>query len=366
MRVNKKELEVRYKGQPVGRLALNNEGLVAFQYDNNWIKEGFSISPFSLPLSDRVFLPNNKNHEGLFGVFADSLPDSWGRLILDRMLLKNGIDLASVTALDRLSIIGKNGMGALEYYPEYDLDQKISKLSLDELRNESEKLLANASEADVDSLYINGGSSGGARPKALINYMGEDWIIKFPYSKDPYSSGVMEYEYSLVAKKCGIEMTKTKLFESKICEGYFGIKRFDRPKVHMVSAAALLEVDFERSVTDYAQLFKLTNLMTSGNAYSMEQMFLRMCFNVIMENQDDHLKNFAFLYDDKSDTWSLSPAYDLTRCITAYGEHTTLVNGKGKDISREDLIKVGTDAGIKRHKCEALLENVINTTKKNP
>ena len=365
MKEQTKLLEVKYKGSLVGKLALTATDKVAFQYDSDWIKNGFSISPFSLPLDNKVFVPVNYNYDGLFGVFADSLPDSWGRLLLDRMLLSKGIDVQQLTVLDRLSIVGTSGMGALEYYPEYKIETNKSQLSLDELAEECNKIFQSISNteytgADIDSLFAQGGSSGGARPKAFIKYNNEDWIVKFPYSKDIYNTGKLEYEYSIKATACGIDMSETKLFPSKTCSGYFGTKRFDRPKIHMISAAALLEVDFERSLADYADLFKLISILTAANKHDIEQMYLRMCFNVIMKNQDDHLKNFAFLYDDQNSIWRLSPAYDLTRAESGYGQHTTTINGKGINISNNDLIAIGQKAGITKKKCTELLDKVVS------
>ena len=348
-----KVLQVRYKNEPVGRLALNNTGKAAFQYDKKWLKNGFPISPFSLPLKEDVFVPSTYNFNGLFGVFDDSLPDSWGRLVLDRMLKNNGINPAEISVLDRLAIVGASGMGALEYLPEYRLPNSDTSLSIDELAEESRKLLECKDCSKINELFKGCGSSGGARPKALIKIDGEDWIVKFHYSLDGDDSGITEYGYSLAAKKCGINMPETRLLPSENSPGYFAVKRFDRPKKHMISAAALLEIDFERSLTDYSDLFKLTNIVTNGNKEDLKDLFRRMSFNVWAENQDDHLKNFAYLYDDIPGIWRLSPAYDLTHQISGYGEHTTTINGKGKDITDADLIAVGIKAGLAKDFCKA-------------
>ena len=138
--------------------------------------------------------------------------------------------------------------------------------------------------------------------------------------------------------------------------------RFDRPKVHMVSAAGLLEADPVRALTDYSELFRLTKLLTRDSSRETEQFYRRMCFNILTVNQDDHLKNFAFIFDDRSGFWKLSPAYDLTYCITAYGEHTTTVCGKGKNITPDDLIKLGKSAGLSKGKCKEIAEEIEQKT----
>ena len=358
MNKNAKTLQVIYRGRLVGNMALTPDMRVAFQYDENWIKNGFSISPFTLPLNDSVFVPEDMKYDGLFGVFADSLPDSWGRLVLDRFLKSKGINPQTLNQLDRLSIIGKSGMGALEYIPEYQITDSKSNLELDELAKLCESIMESRQVDNIDDIFVRAGSSGGARPKAFTTFENKEWIVKFPYSKDLYNSGKLEYEYSVKAKACKIEMTETRLFQSKKGEAYFGIERFDRPKVHMLSAAAMLEIDFERSSMDYADLFKLTRIVTHDSKNDIDNLFRRMVFNVYMDNQDDHLKNFSYIYDEKLMRWKLSPAYDLTRVETGYGEHTLTVNGKGKDISDTDIISVGTNAGLKKSKCIEILEEM--------
>lgn len=345
------KLDVYFNGRIVGTIAkLNNK--YAFQYDDNWIKDGFSISLFSLPLKKELFIPNDMTFNGFFGVFSDSLPDSWGNLLLDRFLHKNGIK--DYDGLFRLACVGKNGMGALEYVPskEYIID---SVLDFDNYQKEVDKILGSEDDINIDLLYRYGGSSGGARPKALFKIDNEEWIIKFQSRYDINNSGVCEYEYSLVCKEIGINIPETTLFDSKINGGYFGIKRFDRTndkKIHVISAAALLEADFNTPCADYNDLFKLTKIVTRDNLNDIKELYLRMCFNVFAHNFDDHLKNFSYLYDEKTNNYRLSPAYDMTYSKTYYGEHTTSINHKGKDITLEDLIIVGTKAGLSKKYCE--------------
>ena len=201
----------------------------------------------------------------------------------------------------------------------------------------------------MDELFKLGGSSGGARPKILTSIDNEDWIIKFPSSIDPKNIGEKEYQYSLCAKDCGINMPETRLFPSKICSGYFGVKRFDRKngkKIHMVSASGLLETSHRLPNLDYNILMKLT-LELTRNYQDIEQLFRLMCFNVFAHNRDDHSKNFSYLYDDNKKEWHLSPAYDLTYSSSFNGEHATTINGEGKNPSLDDILSVAKNIGLK-------------------
>lgn len=354
-------LHVHFKNDFVGTLAMTPDHKVAFEYSNEWLKNGFPISPFSLPLTKKVFVPSKTHFNGLFGVFADSLPDAWGNILLNRLLKSHGIAPDHLTPLDRLAIVGSSGMGALTYHPEKTLLSSSENIDLDSIANECQKILSAQPSEKLDELYHLGGTSGGARPKIMTNIAGEDWIIKFPAHVDGKDAGLMEYEYSLCAKKCGITMPETKLFPSRECAGYFGIQRFDRSgetRIHMLTAAALLELDFRIPSLDYHSLIKLTKILTIESKTDIENMFRRMCFNVFAHNRDDHSKNFSFIYDEKKDIWRLSPAYDLTYSTTYYGEHTTTVNQNGKNPSKQDLIQVGTTAGMKKTTCSQIIDEI--------
>ena len=363
-RLGLNSLKVKYKGRNVGLLAITKDKKVAFSYDEDWLKNGFSISPFSLPLENKVFVPSNYNFEGLFGVFADSLPDAWGKLLVDRMLQENGLG-NDVTVLDRLALVGVNGMGALEYEPNYEFEGSKEIYDLDYLSKECQKILLTEYSKDLDMLYRLGGSSGGARPKIMTTYEDKDWIIKFPAHVDSKNIGEMEYDYSKCAIKCGILMTETKLYASDLCSGYFGTVRFDRivennkkNKLHMATAAALLEADFRAPCMDYHTLMKLTRILTKDNKSELENMYRRMCFNVFAHNRDDHAKNFTFLYNENEERWHLSPAYDLTYSNTYFGEHTTSVDGNGANPGEKHILNVGMKAGMKKKRCLEIIEEV--------
>ncbi len=346
---NYKYLKVFYNDILVGTLAKTPDRIVAFEYDSDWLNNGFSISPFSLPLIKKVFIPKYDPFGGLFGVFNDSLPDGWGRLLVDRLFLKNKINPVEIDNLNRLAVVQKSGMGALTYKPEHRFESENSISDYDILAQECSKILESQNSDNLDELFQLGGSSGGARPKILTSVDNEDWIIKFPSSSDPKNIGEKEYKYSLCAKDCGINMTETRLFPSKICSGYFGIKRFDRKngkKVHMVSVSGLLETSHRLPNLDYNTLMKLTIELTR-NYQDIEQLFRLMCFNVFAHNRDDHSKNFSFLFDDTKKEWHLSPAYDLTYSFSFNGEHATTINGEGKNPTLNDILAVAKNIGLK-------------------
>lgn len=348
---NYKYLKVFYNDILVGTLAKTPDRVIAFEYNLDWLNNGFSISPFSLPLIKKVFIPKYDPFGGLFGVFNDSLPDGWGRLLVDRLFLKNKINPNEIDNLNRLAVVQECGMGALTYKPEHKFESGNSIQDYDILAQECSNILESQNSENLDEIFNLGGSSGGARPKILTSIDNEDWIIKFPSSSDPKNIGEKEYQYSLCAKNCGINMTETRLFPSKICSGYFGIKRFDRKngkKVHMVSVSGLLETSHRLPNLDYNTLMKLT-LELTRNYQDIEQMFRLMCFNVFAHNRDDHSKNFSFLFDDTKKEWHLSPAYDLTYSFSFNGEHATTINGEGKNPTLENILAVAKNIGLKKN-----------------
>lgn len=369
MQVNK-TLDVYYHGQHVGTLAETPDKRIAFQYNHEWQKNGFSISPFSLPLRNDVFVPNERSLDrfgGLFGVFADSLPDSWGQLLLDRYLESIGLKRGAVTTIERLAYIGKSGMGALEYKPskESDFNFNSAGLDFDTIAKECENILSSKSSDQLDILFKLGGSSGGTRPKILLSEDNRDWIVKFPSKNDPEISGKREYDYSLCAKDCGIVMTATSLIPSSVCDGYFKTERFDRKngeKIFTITFAALLEADFRAPSCDYETYFKLTRALTKDATFDKEQLYRIMTFNIASHNQDDHTKNFSFIHTDQQG-WKLAPAYDITYSDTYWGEHTSSVNGKGKDISKDDIIKIGVGSGqLSTDFCKGCYDDILNKT----
>lgn len=368
-----KSLQVFYNEKKVGTLALMKNNIVAFEYDNEWINNGFSISPFSLPLKKQVFIPKIDPFDGLYGVFSDSLPDGWGRLLVDRMLNSQNINPREISQIDRLAIVGETGMGALSYKPEYNLlEDKDYQEDYDNLALSCKKILNTEYSADLDKLFKLGGSSGGARPKILTKIDNEDWIIKFPSSLDDSNIGKLEYLYSVCAKKCKIDIPETKLLSSKISSGYFGIKRFDRKKLstgairklHMISVSGLLETSHRIPNLDYNDLMQLTLNLTKSFE-EVEKLFRLMCFNVFSHNRDDHSKNFSFIYNEDLNKWELSPAYDLTYSYSINGEHATTINGNGVNPSLNDILKVAEKIGLDKKKAEKIAIEIRETVRKD-
>ena len=347
---NDKFINVYYNNTHTGVLAKTQNGLIAFEYSDEFIQSGFSISPLSLPLIKKLYLPKDYfTFQGLFGVFNDSLPDGWGRLIVDRYLSSKGINPHEVSLLDRLAVISDYGMGALEYKPEYEvIEFDNSSYDLDKLSKDCANLFEDKQVDNIDELFNMAGSSGGARPKVLVSYNNEQWIIKFAGRNDISESGIMEYDYNTTAKECGIEVPEHKLFSSNICHGYFGVKRFDRlnsKKIHMVSACGLLETSHRIPNLDYNQLMKLTFKITNSME-EVKKMYRLMVFNVLAHNRDDHGKNFSYIYDEMEKRYKLSPAYDLTYSFSINNEHATTINGKGRDISVGDMLDVAKKSDV--------------------
>lgn len=370
-RLNK--LDVFYHDRHVGTMALYQNRQAAFEYSDDWIADGFSISPFSLPLEKRVFMPKIDPFDGIFGVFADSLPDGWGRLLVDRLMKRNGINPMEIGNLDRLAIVGETGMGALSYKPVITLEEAENDMSLDELAAECEKILQTEYSDKLDTLFRLGGSSGGVRPKILTKIDNDDWIIKFPSSYDSKDIGKQEYDYALCAGKCGIDMAPVRLFKSNECQGYFGTKRFDRINTgdgdnvvrrHMVSVSGLLETSHRIPNLDYELLMRLTMILTKDTT-ECKKLYRLMCFNAFAHNRDDHSKNFSYIYLEDEKRWVLSPAYDLTYSSSLNGEHATTINGNGVNPGIDDLLEVAKKAGLDIKAARTAAEDIRECVKEN-
>lgn len=378
MRTSIKELKVGLNFgseiQPVGRLAIR-DGIIYFEYDNAFLETNLEISPIKLPLQRGVIELPRTPFEGLAGVFNDSLPDGWGRLLFDRMLRAEGILPNEVSALDRLAYVGLNGMGALVYEPDESPEINNDKIDLDFLASQTEQVLEGESGEVINELLALNGSSAGARPKALIGVDTErknishgagdmkdgfeHWIVKFPNTQDGNDSGAIEYVYSLMAENAGLEMPATHLFPSQKESGYFAVKRFDRDKnkrFHMHSVSGLIHSNFRFPSHDYEDLLALTNVLTK-DIREVEKMFRLAVFNVMAHNRDDHAKNFSFLMDEFGE-WKLSPPYDLTFSNGPGGEQSTMVMGEGRNITKKHLEKLGLEAKLSKE----LINEVIRKT----
>ncbi|PIR38090.1 MAG: phosphatidylinositol kinase [Alphaproteobacteria bacterium CG11_big_fil_rev_8_21_14_0_20_39_49] len=360
---------------PVGRLAYKNRRIY-FEYDRDFLDRKLPISPFMLPLKSGLHEGQPELFEGLPGVFNDSLPDGWGRLLLDRLLRSKGYQSGDFTPLDRLAYIGAHGMGALVYEPDYSQSSYDTLINLDALAQASQQVLEGESSEVLEELLRLGGSSAGARPKATIGLSTdkrkiiegtmdldkdyEPWIVKFANSMDGADAGAIEYVYSQMARMAGIDMPETHLFPAREGAGYFATKRFDRDtngkRLHMHTACGLLHSDFRTPSLDYEDLIKVTMTLTR-DIRAAQAMYRLAVFNVLSYNRDDHSKNFSFLMD-KNDTWTLSPAYDLTFSSGPRGEQSTMVAGEGKNPTKEHLLKLVPHADLKPKQANEIIDQV--------
>jgi serine/threonine-protein kinase HipA len=357
---------------PVGRLA-SRDYKTYFEYETSFLKRGLEISPFRLKLMPGLSSFDYGLFEGLPGVFNDSLPDGWGRLLFDRYARSQGILPSDVSSLERLAHVGSHGMGALVYEPDHNLGEEEGILSLDRLAEQAQEVMEGDSE-DVLQLLLNlNGSSAGARPKALIGVDKlkqnishgvrslpegyEPWLVKFANSHDGSDAGAIEFVYAQMAKEAGIYVPDVHLFPAQHGAGYFAIKRFDRDaqkRFHMHTACGLLHSDFRTPSLDYEDLLALTSLLTR-DVREVEKMFRLAVFNVMVHNRDDHSKNFSYLMDESGE-WKLSPAYDLTFSSGPRMEQSTSVMGEGKNPSTIHLKKLGEEAGLSETEISTIIE----------
>ena len=356
------KLKVMFRGQTVGTLSLTPDNrLNVFEYDKTWLANGFSISPLELPLKPGVFIAKPQPFYGNFGIFEDSLPDRYGRYLLHKALLRTGINNSDLSSLDRLAIVGDNGMGALTYSPAINLEQEQSITDFDKLQQIALEVLKEQQDNDAELLLYYSGNSGGARPKAIFSDSEGHWIVKFRHTYDPSDMGMQEYRYNEIARKCGIIVPDFRLVNGR----YFASRRFDididGKRLHTATAGGLLCISLREPFLDYSNLLALTGYVTQ-NREDVEQMYRRMLFNYLTDNKDDHCKNFSFYVVRDPDTgawhWRLAPAYDLTLCTEGYnGEHATSVNGTGHP-RLSDFITVGTKIKLPETRCREIIDEV--------
>ena len=348
-------LSVLYHDRLVGTLSRTTDGRqCTFQYAKDWLHDGFSISPLDLPLKPDLFLAPVTPFYGNFGIFEDSLPDGYGRYLLHRMLRNQGMDDFSLTPLQRLSIVGTTGMGALCYIPEQQIAGNRNIPELSTLQQTALDVLNEKTNSDIDMLYFNSGNSGGCRPKCLLSDESGHWLVKFRHTYDPQDMGVSEYRYNQLAQRCGIDVAEYKLIEGK----YFASRRFDisdtGERLHVATAAALLNESINPPTTDYKVILALTGYLTQ-DPKQVEQMFRRMVFNVLIGNRDDHAKNFSYICHEGK--WTLAPAYDLTSCEGYNGEHATSVMGHGKPTI-EDMIAAAQSIRITKPRATEIIHEL--------
>jgi serine/threonine-protein kinase HipA len=376
-----KKLNVRFTRNPrdwlpVGALA-EDRGRVYFEYAAEFLTTGLNLSPFRLPFEPGLFEHTDRQFGPLPGLFDDSLPDGWGLLLMDRHFRSLGRNLAEISPLDRLSWLGTRTMGALTYHPPTDRENtNTSVFDLHDLARQSQEILRGDAVDVLPQLLRAGGSPGGARPKVLVGFdpdtnnliSGEDdlpdgfehWIVKFAAETDADDAGAMEYAYSLMAREAGIDMPMTRLFETSEGDRFFGIKRFDRGgnrRYHVHTFGNLIQSNFRIPSADYADLLKATSLLTR-NHQDVLRAFRRMVFNVLAHNRDDHVKNFAFLLDDATSDWTLTPAYDLLYTPGPGGEHAMTLAGEGRNPGRSHVLRLAEQVDVSQREATGILDEV--------
>jgi serine/threonine-protein kinase HipA len=404
--------EVRLWGRSIGAVSVEDaRSAAAFQFTDEFTRSGIQVSPLRMPLSDRVYsFPGlaRETFHGLPGLLADSLPDRFGNALIDTWLATQGRSAESFNAVERLCYIGSRGMGALEFAPAQGPKSRTSEpldiaalvqLASDVLSQRSglRHSMASADTAETlrDILRV-GTSAGGARAKAVIAWNRQTnevrsgqvaagdgfdyWILKFDgvsgnrdkELEDPTGYGSIEYAYALMARAAGIDISECRLLEEN-GRRHFMSRRFDRlaggEKLHMQSLGALAHFDFNLAgAYSYEQALQVMRTLDLPMA-SIEQQFRRMAFNIVARNQDDHVKNIAFLMD-KTGRWSLSPAFDVTYSYNPDGlwtaTHQMSMNGKRDDFTLEDFRTCAKFASMKRGRAEAILDDVIAAVKRWP
>ena len=403
---NVNTVRVKMWGTTVGYLHQDDNGMVGFQYDEEFLKSNIEISPVKMPLSTVTYtfptLPEQTFH-GLPGMVADSLPDKFGNIVINRYLESQGRTADSLSVIEKLCYTGKRGMGALEYEPSQELTTMNETVDLDALTKLASEILSEKEHIHIEKndnlmaqLMECGSSVGGARAKTLIAWnpetndirsgqinAGKDyeyWLLKFDNIKnnkdkdsrpDDGEYTKVEYAYYLMALDAGIEMSECRLYKEN-GSSHFMTKRFDRKgikgeKLHMQSLCALAHMDFNSPrIYSYEEAFSVMKQLKLPYS-DFVQLFRRMVFNEYAKNYDDHTKNISFLMDKKG-VWSLSPAYDITFSYRKdsiwVSAHQMLINGKSDNITKEDMLKVAEKAGIKKSDAVKIIERVINSVSK--
>lgn len=358
---------------PVGRLAMA-DGLAQIEWSADVIRQGRRIDPLLYPPEPGLHAARGRAFEGLHGFLSDSLPDAWGRLLVKRHLEKLGVGIDTLSAVDRLALVGETGRGAMVYRPAITPPEDSDQIDLDALAEESRILLVGEDAGPIDMLVRLGGASGGARPKVHVGFAPdgalaaergvgdghEDWIVKFRATGDPLDIGPVEEAYARMARTAGISMATSRLLPARNGPGYFATRRFDRPapgsRLYMVSLAGAIEAPADLPSIDYDGFLRAT-LAITRHAADVEQAFRRMVFNILAYNRDDHSRQHSYLQGGDGE-WRLSPAYDLTFSVGPGGEHYMAVEGEGRAPNRSQVTALGRRHGLSDRKIAEIIEAV--------
>jgi serine/threonine-protein kinase HipA len=370
-----KRLAIHYCGWGedwlLGLLADDGTTLL-FEYAPQALAQGLELSPLHLKLRAAAYGDFPQHLHRLPGLIADSLPDGWGLLLMDRLFRQQG--LRHPGPLDRLAFIGNRAMGALRFMPAAEPDAEEPDWTLLALAQESERALAGEAGAALCELALTGGSPQGARPKALVQYdlatghvstrggaPGAPWLVKFPAQGEHKEVCAIEQMYAELARDCGLEVPANAWFDLSPKLAAFGVARFDREqgmRVPVHSLAGLLQVDFRLpGSTDYTAFLRATRLLTRDER-EVEKAYVRAVFNVLFHNRDDHPKNFAWrLGQDRR--WRLAPAFDLTFSEGPMGQHHMDICGEGDAVERGHLLRLASEGGVPLKAAEAIIDQML-------
>ena len=360
---------------PVGQLAWAQQ-TAQLQWSNEIIDRQLRVEGGLLYPPERGLLAaRSRAFDGLHGFLNDSLPEGWGRLVMSRRLAKLGVDIASLTPVEQLALVGEGGRGALVFQPATTPDaESATGIDLDELAEEAAQILSGEDGKLADILAKAAGGSGGARPKVHVGFGPNDeisvgggelpadhtaWIVKFRANEDPIDIGPLEEAYATMAEAAGLKLAPHRLIEAKKGPGYFATCRFDRPgpnrRMHMLSLAGAIESPLETPYS-YDKFLRATRAITR-NAEDVERAFRRRVFNVLAHNRDDHVRQHAYLMDENGD-WRLAPAYDLTYAAGPGGEHYLDIDGEGRRPARAHIDALAATHGIGAKDVAAMVEAV--------
>jgi len=343
-----------------------------FEYSDEALEQGIQFSPLKLPLRKPAFSGFPSYLDGLPGLIADSLPDGWGRRVMDQCFRKSGREVTDISPLDRLAFIHDRAMGALVFKPADELSEEPEYRSLVQLAEDAQLVLAGRDTDTLKQLALTGGSPHGARPKVLVQYdrrsknvstastaPGTPWLVKFQAEGESKDVCALEVVYSELARRCGLDMPATAHFDlSKKLAG-FGIERFDRAqgmRVPTLSLAGLLDDNFRVASHDYDTLLKATRMLTKDER-EVRSAFERCVFNVVFNNRDDHTKNFAYAMNNTME-WKLAPCYDLTFNVGPGGEHQMTVRGEGRRPGKEHLLALAKGCDLSLNWAEQTIERI--------
>ena len=358
-----KKLAVRYQGWGedwlLGTLADDGRDLL-FEYSKRALDEALELSPVRLKLSTATYGGFPAHLWGLPGLMADALPDGWGRLLMDRLARKQGLNPALLSPLDRLAFVGSRAIGALAFVPANALQLDDHDVALLGLATQAQVVLSGADTSALTELALLGGSPHGARPKVLVHLSDDGqastlaragsqaWLVKFQAAGESKEICLLEEVYAQLARDCGIDMPRTRYFDLGPQLAAFGTCRFDVEngmRVPTHTLAGLLHANFALpGAVDYTTFLRATRMLTRDER-EVKKAFGRAVFNVVFNNRDDHPKNFSFrLHRDRC--WKLAPGYDLTFSEGPRGEHQMDVCGEARAIERNDLLQLAAQAGL--------------------